>query len=50
MPPASVPKSEVLGISDTLILLSVDLEDKQDLLDNLGQVWKAAHPPNACHN
>ena len=47
---ASVLKSEVLGISDTLILLSVDLEDQQDLLDNLDQVLKAAHPPNASHS
>lgn len=34
---ASVAKSEVLGISDTLILLSIDLENKQDLLDSLDQ-------------
>ncbi|XP_007471703.1 PREDICTED: cystathionine gamma-lyase isoform X3 [Lipotes vexillifer] len=49
---ASVPKSdrEVLGISDTLIRLSVGLEDKQDLLDDLDQALKAAHPPNASHN
>ena len=41
---ASVPKSdrEVLGISDTLIRLSVGLEDKQDLLDDLDQALKAA--------
>ena len=40
---ASVPKSdrEVLGISDTLIRLSVGLEDKQDLLDDLDQALKA---------
>lgn len=43
---ASAVKSEVLGISDPLILLSIDLENKQDLLDNLDQVLKAAHPPN----
>ena len=41
---ASVPNSdrEVLGISDTLIRLSVGLEDKQDLLDDLDQALKAA--------
>ena len=49
---ASVPKSdrEVLGISDTLIRLSVGLEDKQDLLDDLDQALKAANPPNASPN
>ncbi|XP_026969870.1 cystathionine gamma-lyase isoform X1 [Sagmatias obliquidens] len=49
---ASVPKSdrEVLGISDTLIRLSVGLEDKQDLLDDLDQALKTAHSPNASHN
>lgn len=49
---ASVPKSdrEVLGISDTLIRLSVGLEDKQDLLDDLDQALKAANPPNASSN
>uniref|UniRef100_A0AC11BRW6 Cystathionine gamma-lyase n=1 Tax=Ovis aries TaxID=9940 RepID=A0AC11BRW6_SHEEP len=49
---ASVPKSdrEVLGISDTLIRLSVGLEDKQDLLDDLDQALKAAHSPNASSN
>ncbi|XP_044094398.1 cystathionine gamma-lyase isoform X2 [Neovison vison] len=49
---ASVPKSDrdVLGISDTLIRLSVGLEDKKDLLDDLDQALKAAHPPNAGRN
>uniref|UniRef100_A0A9L0JM43 Cystathionine gamma-lyase n=1 Tax=Equus asinus TaxID=9793 RepID=A0A9L0JM43_EQUAS len=46
---ASVPKSnrDALGISDTLIRLSVGLEDKKDLLDDLDQALKAAHSPNA---
>ena len=41
---ASVPKSDrdVLGISDTLIRLSVGLEDKKDLLEDLDQALKAA--------
>ena len=41
---SSVPKSdrEVLGIRDTLIRLSVGLEDKQDLMDDLDQALKAA--------
>lgn len=49
---SSVPKSdrEVLGIRDTLIRLSVGLEDKQDLMDDLDQALKAAHPTNASHN
>lgn len=47
---ASTAKSEVPEISDTLILLSIDLENKQDLLDNLDQVLKAANPPNASYN
>uniref|UniRef100_A0A8C3W8A6 Cystathionine gamma-lyase n=1 Tax=Catagonus wagneri TaxID=51154 RepID=A0A8C3W8A6_9CETA len=49
---ASVPESdrEVLGIRDTLIRLSVGLEDKQDLMDDLDQALKAAHPTNASHN
>lgn len=49
---ASVPKSDrdVLGISDTLIRLSVGLEDKKDLLEDLDQALKAAHPPNAGRN
>ncbi|XP_012876111.1 PREDICTED: cystathionine gamma-lyase [Dipodomys ordii] len=42
---ASVPKSdrENLGITDTLIRLSVGLEDEKDLLDDLDQALKAAH-------
>lgn len=41
---ASVPKShrDVLGISDTLIRLSVGLEDKEDLLEDIDQALKAA--------
>ncbi|XP_056353402.1 cystathionine gamma-lyase-like [Oenanthe melanoleuca] len=41
---ASVPKDEreALGISDTLIRLSVGLEDEKDLLEDLGQALKAA--------
>lgn len=41
---ASVPKEdrEVLGISDTLIRLSVGLEDEEDLLADLDQALKAA--------
>ncbi|XP_036612012.1 cystathionine gamma-lyase [Trichosurus vulpecula] len=43
---ASVPKEdrEELGISDTLIRLSVGLEDIEDLLEDLDQALKAAHP------
>lgn len=43
---ASVPKNdrEVLGISDTLIRLSVGLEDEKDLLEDIDQALKAAHP------
>lgn len=45
---ASVPKEarEALGISDTLIRLSVGLEDPEDLLEDLDQALKAAvsHP------
>ncbi|XP_005385304.1 PREDICTED: cystathionine gamma-lyase [Chinchilla lanigera] len=43
---ASVPKNdrEALGISDTLIRLSVGLEDEKDLLEDLDQALKAAHP------
>ncbi|KAM4872351.1 cystathionine gamma-lyase [Thomomys bottae] len=43
---ASVPKSDrdILGISDTLIRLSVGLEDEEDLLNDLDQALKAAHP------
>jgi len=41
---ASVPKEdrEALGISDTLIRLSVGLEDEEDLLEDLDQALKAA--------
>lgn len=41
---ASVPKEdrETLGISDTLIRLSVGLEDEEDLLEDLDQALKAA--------
>ncbi|NXU50255.1 CGL lyase, partial [Turnix velox] len=41
---ASVPKEDrdVLGISDTLIRLSVGLEDEEDLLQDLDQALKAA--------
>ncbi|NWI68396.1 CGL lyase, partial [Todus mexicanus] len=41
---ASVPKEDrdVLGISDTLIRLSVGLEDEEDLLEDLDQALKAA--------
>ncbi|XP_027729920.1 cystathionine gamma-lyase [Vombatus ursinus] len=43
---ASVPEEErqELGISDTLIRLSVGLEDVEDLLEDLDQALKAAHP------
>lgn len=43
---ASVPKNdrETLGISDTLVRLSVGLEDERDLLEDLDQALKAAHP------
>lgn len=41
---ASVPKDhrDALGISDTLIRLSVGLEDKEDLLGDLDQALKEA--------
>ncbi|KAK2107172.1 hypothetical protein P7K49_016686 [Saguinus oedipus] len=41
---SSVPKKDrdVLGISDTLIRLSVGLEDEKDLLEDLDQALKAA--------
>ncbi|CAH3146648.1 unnamed protein product, partial [Porites evermanni] len=41
---ASVPKEqrEVLGISDTLIRLSVGLEDTEDLIEDLDQALKNA--------
>ncbi|XP_023574047.1 cystathionine gamma-lyase [Octodon degus] len=43
---ASVPKNDrdSLGISDTLIRLSVGLEDEEDLLNDIYQALKAAHP------
>uniref|UniRef100_G1Q0Z9 Cystathionine gamma-lyase n=1 Tax=Myotis lucifugus TaxID=59463 RepID=G1Q0Z9_MYOLU len=46
---ASVPENhrEALGISDTLIRLSVGLEDKEDLLEDLDQALKKAHARTA---
>ncbi|XP_074612146.1 cystathionine gamma-lyase-like [Acropora palmata] len=43
---ASVPKDqrEILGISDTLIRLSVGLEDTEDLIEDLDQALKKAVP------
>ncbi|XP_061594419.1 cystathionine gamma-lyase-like [Cololabis saira] len=43
---ASVPEKErtVLGISDTLIRLSVGLEDESDVIEDLNQALNAAHP------
>ncbi|XP_072294827.1 cystathionine gamma-lyase-like [Eucyclogobius newberryi] len=43
---ASVPENEraVLGISDTLIRLSVGLEDEEDIIEDLAQALLAAHP------
>ncbi|KAM4738968.1 cystathionine gamma-lyase-like [Anableps anableps] len=43
---ASVPENEraVLGISDTLIRLSVGLEDMADIIEDLDQALNAAHP------
>nr|ACQ58689.1 Cystathionine gamma-lyase [Anoplopoma fimbria] len=43
---ASVPEKEriVLGISDTLIRLSVGLEDEEDIIEDLKQALAAAHP------
>ncbi|XP_066479529.1 cystathionine gamma-lyase-like isoform X3 [Tiliqua scincoides] len=43
---ASVPKEarEALGISDTLIRMSIGLEDLEDLLEDLDQALKAAVP------
>ncbi|XP_020494903.1 cystathionine gamma-lyase [Labrus bergylta] len=43
---ASVPEKEriVLGISDTLIRLSVGLEDEADIIEDLEQALNAAHP------
>lgn len=41
---ASVPKEdrEILGISDTLIRISIGLEESEDLLEDLDQALKAA--------
>ncbi|CAB1442885.1 unnamed protein product [Pleuronectes platessa] len=43
---ASVPEKErcLLGISDTLIRLSVGLEDEADIIEDLKQALAAAHP------
>ncbi|XP_019735831.1 cystathionine gamma-lyase isoform X2 [Hippocampus comes] len=43
---ASVPEKErsILGISDTLIRLSVGLEDKADIIEDLNQALAAAAP------
>ncbi|XP_055497867.1 cystathionine gamma-lyase-like [Leucoraja erinacea] len=43
---ASVPVEErkALGISDTLIRLSVGLEDVEDIIEDLHQALKVAHP------
>ncbi|XP_029005074.1 cystathionine gamma-lyase [Betta splendens] len=43
---ASVPEKDrsVLGISDTLIRLSVGLEDEADIIEDLQQALVAAHP------
>ncbi|KAF6734370.1 Cystathionine gamma-lyase [Oryzias melastigma] len=43
---ASVPENErtILGISDTLIRLSVGLEDEADIIEDLDQALNAAHP------
>lgn len=40
---ASVPEDQrkILGISDSLIRLSVGLEDAEDLVDDLKQAFKA---------
>ncbi|KAJ8408477.1 hypothetical protein AAFF_G00258910 [Aldrovandia affinis] len=44
---ASVPEDEraKLGISDTLIRLSVGLEDEEDIIADVDQALSAAHPP-----
>nr|XP_012643412.1 cystathionine gamma-lyase [Microcebus murinus] len=49
---ASVPKKDkdALGISDTMIRLSVGLEDEKDLLEDLDQALKAAHPLGGSRN
>ncbi|XP_073498778.1 cystathionine gamma-lyase-like isoform X1 [Phyllobates terribilis] len=43
---ASVPEEErtVLNISDTLIRLSIGLEDAEDIIEDLDQALQAAHP------
>ncbi|KAL1023277.1 hypothetical protein UPYG_G00038600 [Umbra pygmaea] len=43
---ASVPEDDrvTLGISDTLIRLSIGLEDEEDIIDDLEQALNAAHP------
>ncbi|XP_060686392.1 cystathionine gamma-lyase-like [Hemiscyllium ocellatum] len=43
---ASVPKEDrdILGISDTLIRLSIGLEDVADIIEDIHQALKAAHP------
>uniref|UniRef100_A0A8C8HFQ0 Cystathionine gamma-lyase n=1 Tax=Oncorhynchus tshawytscha TaxID=74940 RepID=A0A8C8HFQ0_ONCTS len=43
---ASVPESDraALGISDTMVRLSVGLEDEQDIIEDLEQALNAAHP------
>ncbi|XP_033007704.1 cystathionine gamma-lyase-like [Lacerta agilis] len=48
----SVPKAdrEALGISDTLIRMSVGLEDSEDLLEDLDQALKAAIPDYRIYN
>lgn len=49
---ASIPKAEreALGISDTLIRMSVGLEDCEDLLEDLDQALKAAFPDYKVRN
>lgn len=48
---ASVPEKErvVLGISDTLIRLSVGLEDEADIIEDLDQALGAAVSPESEH-
>uniref|UniRef100_A0AAY4EV78 Cystathionine gamma-lyase n=1 Tax=Denticeps clupeoides TaxID=299321 RepID=A0AAY4EV78_9TELE len=48
---ASVPENEraELGISDTLIRLSVGLEDEQDIIQDLDQALAAANPFSRSH-
>ncbi|XP_030061884.1 cystathionine gamma-lyase [Microcaecilia unicolor] len=49
---ASVPEEDrkVLGISDTLIRLSIGLEDIDDIIEDLDQALKAAHPEFTARN